>query len=181
MPLTIQYVPFEEFSNLDSERKIQKLIRIVKQNKLVLMEGTLTSQEEADLIEETMATIDSKFKGVEITSFNPMEKNSRQIQDKLKQTNINFRTHEPILGQPDIFIEPNFCIFIDGCYWHCCEICFDKNKFNDKQRIKIIKDNIITQKLIENNYITLRFWEHEIKASIMECIDKIKDSIKIYK
>ncbi|MBI2508424.1 DUF2073 domain-containing protein [Candidatus Woesearchaeota archaeon] len=85
MPLTIQYVPFEEVSDLDSERKIQKLIRIVKQNKLVLMEGTLTSQEEADLIEETMETIDSKFKGVEITSFNPTEKNSRQIQDKLKQ------------------------------------------------------------------------------------------------
>ena len=85
MPLTMQYVPFEEVSGLDSERKIQKLIKIVKQNKLVLMEGTLTPQEEADLIEETMETIDSKFKGVEITSFNPLEKNSRQIQDKLKQ------------------------------------------------------------------------------------------------
>ena len=85
MPLTIQYVPFEEVSYLDSERKIQKLIRIVKQNKLVLMEGTLTSQEEADLIEETMETIDSKFKGVEITSFNPLEKNTKLIQDKLKQ------------------------------------------------------------------------------------------------
>lgn len=81
----MQYVPFEEVSNLDSERKIQKLIRIVKQNKLVLMEGTLTSQEEADLIEETMESIDSKFKGVEITSFNPLEKNNKQIQDKLKQ------------------------------------------------------------------------------------------------
>lgn len=85
MPLTIQYIPFEEVSDLDSERKIQKLIRIVKQNKLVLMEGTLTSQEEADLIEETMETIDSKFKGVEITSFNPLEKNTKQIQDRLKQ------------------------------------------------------------------------------------------------
>ncbi len=85
MPLTIQYVPFEEVSDLDSERKIQKLIRIVKQNKLVLMEGTLTSQEEADLIEETMETIDNKFKGVEITSLNPLEKNTKQIQDRLKQ------------------------------------------------------------------------------------------------
>ncbi len=85
MPLTMQYVPFEEVSGLDSERKIQKLIKIVKQNKLVLMEGTLTPQEEADLIEETMEIIDSKFKGVEITSFNPLEKNSKQIQDRLKQ------------------------------------------------------------------------------------------------
>src|SRR3989338_10547526 len=85
MPLTIQYVPFEEVSYLDSERKIQKLIRIVKQNKLVLMEGTLTSQEEADLIEETMESIDNKFKGVEITSFNPLEKNTKLIQDRVKQ------------------------------------------------------------------------------------------------
>ena len=85
MPLTIQYVPFEEMSGLDSERKIQKLIKIVRQNKLVLMEGTLTSQEEADLIEETMESIDSKFKGIEITSLNPLEKNSKQIQDRVRQ------------------------------------------------------------------------------------------------
>ncbi|MBS3151594.1 DUF2073 domain-containing protein [Candidatus Woesearchaeota archaeon] len=85
MPLTIQYVPFEEVSDLDSERKIQKLIRIVKQNKLVLMEGVLTTQEEADLIEETMESIDNKFKGVEITSFNPLEKNTKLIQDRVKQ------------------------------------------------------------------------------------------------
>ena len=86
----MQYVPFEEVSNLDSERKIQKLIKIVKQDKLVLMEGTLTSQEEADLIEETMETIDSKFKGIEITSFNPLEKSNKQIHDRLKQLFIQF-------------------------------------------------------------------------------------------
>jgi hypothetical protein len=52
---------------------------------VVLMEGTLSSQEETDLIEETMSTIDSRFKGVEISSFNPVEKNPRQPQEQLRQ------------------------------------------------------------------------------------------------
>jgi uncharacterized protein len=89
MPLTIQYMPREELSGLDSEKKIQKLLRIVRQNRVVLMEGTLSSKEETDLIEETMATIDSRFKGVEISAFNPSEKNSKLPQEKLKQLFVN--------------------------------------------------------------------------------------------
>src|SRR3989344_9156361 len=86
MPLTFQYMPYEEFSGLDSERKIQKLLKVVKQNKVVLMEGTLTSKEETDLIQETMSTIDSKFKGVEISSFNPLEKgSSRSPEERIKR------------------------------------------------------------------------------------------------
>ena len=66
---------------MDSERKIQKLLRIVKQDKLVLMEGQLTPKEESELIEETMEMIDSKFKGIEVASLNPMV----NPQDKLKK------------------------------------------------------------------------------------------------
>ena len=77
-------MPHEEFSGLDSERKIQKLLKVVRQNKVVLMEGTLTSKEETDLIQETMSAIDSKFKGVEISSFNPLEK-GRTPEEKLRK------------------------------------------------------------------------------------------------
>ena len=91
MPLTIQYVPFEELSYLEQDKKIQKLLRIVKQNKVVLMEGRLSSHEEADLIEATMEMVDSKFKGIEISSFNPLEKNNtkKQPQDIVKKLLMN--------------------------------------------------------------------------------------------
>jgi len=92
------------------------------------------------------------------------------IQKILEKNNIKFETHKPILGQPDIFIEPNICIFVDGCFWHGCEKCFDKNYFNKYGRVfsRIraikVKDILITQSLINKGYIVLRFWEHEIKA-----------------
>lgn len=90
MPLTIQYVPYEEMLGLDSEKRIQKLLKVVKQNKVVLMEGTLSPEEEANLIEETMQSIDSKFKGVEISSFNPLDKNTRMFQEKIKNLLLQF-------------------------------------------------------------------------------------------
>ena len=85
MPLTIQYVPYEEMTGLDSEKRIQKLLKVVRQNRVVLMEGTLSPEEEAGLIEETMQLIDNKFKGVEISSFSPFDKNTKLLQEKIRQ------------------------------------------------------------------------------------------------
>jgi uncharacterized protein len=72
--LTLQFVPNEEVKNLDSDRKLNKLLKIIKQDKIILMEGRLSSSEEADLIEKTMEEIDKKFKGIEIASLEPGNK-----------------------------------------------------------------------------------------------------------
>jgi|SRR3989344_3508294 len=73
---TIQYVPFSQVQKLDSESRVRRLLRIVKEEKIVLMEGKLTPEEEAKLIEETMEMVDSKFKGVEVCTVSPQEKMS---------------------------------------------------------------------------------------------------------
>lgn len=78
-----------------------------------------------------------------------------KLQNWLKEQNIEFETHHPILGQPDIFIKPNICIFADGCYWHKCFQC---GKGSGRQR-----DLEVTKKLQEEGYIVYRLWEHEIK------------------
>ena len=86
MPLTFQYMPYEEFSGLDSDKKIQKLLKVVRQNRVILMEGTLNTKEESNLIQETMSIIDSKFKGIEISSFNPLEKgSSKSTEDRIRR------------------------------------------------------------------------------------------------
>jgi len=64
--LTLQFVPYDEIEGLSSARRIQKLMNIVKQNKIVLLEGKLKKEEETDLIEITMEEIDAKFKGIEL-------------------------------------------------------------------------------------------------------------------
>ena len=109
------------------------------------------------------------------------------LQNALKSNGIDFQTHKPILNltQPDIFIEPNICIYADGCYWHGCEQCLDRNKFNGMQRKQIVKDVLITQKLINENYVVLRFWEHEINNNLENCtnmiLSKVKSSIPFVK
>ena len=96
-----------------------------------------------------------------------------KLQKILEEKNIPFYKHKSILGQPDIFIEPNICIFADGCYWHGCEKCMDRNRLPPKIRGRKVYDLCITQKLQNDGYVVLRFWEHEINNNIEECINTI--------
>src|SRR3989338_3845979 len=60
--LTLQYIPFNEIENLSSERRIAKLMAIVKKNKIILMQGRLKATEEAGLIEKTMGKVSKQIK-----------------------------------------------------------------------------------------------------------------------
>lgn len=103
-----------------------------------------------------------KMKEVRLNIIIPKKDTSIEIklQDELKKKAIEFRTHEPILGQPDIFIPPNVCIFADGDYWH---------KYpNGTER-----DKEVTEGLEKQGFIVIRLWEHEINEDIEGCIQKI--------
>ncbi len=65
--LTLQFVPYEDIERLASPDRVEKLLKIVKEEKIVLLEGRLKSREEAELIRRTMEDIDDSFKGIEIS------------------------------------------------------------------------------------------------------------------
>ncbi|MBI2668890.1 DUF2073 domain-containing protein [Candidatus Woesearchaeota archaeon] len=69
--VTFQFVPYHEIEKLTSAKRINKLLNIVKEDKIVVMEGRLTKEEEADLIEITMEEITPKFKGIELSIIYP--------------------------------------------------------------------------------------------------------------
>lgn len=102
-----------------------------------------------------------------------------KLQEGLKRLDIPFEPHKPIFGQPDIFIEPNICIFADGCYWHGCEECFDINDMNGMQRARKVRDILVIQKLTNDGYVILRFWEHDINENAKECIEKIVSCLAV--
>jgi len=64
--LTLQFIPYTEISSLSSEKKIQRLLKVVREDKIVLIEGKLGSSEKSELIRKTMEEIDDRFKGIEI-------------------------------------------------------------------------------------------------------------------
>lgn len=94
-------------------------------------------------------------------------KPEKMLQVFLDLNHIKYRTHEPILGQPDIFIEPNICIFMDGCYFHGCQKCHPHlhKKYPQIER-QMLRDTDVTHKLIEKGYLVLRYWEHSIVPEI---------------
>ena len=66
--LTLQFMPYLEIAKLNSVERIKKLLKIILDNKVVILQGRLTSEEETRLIEDTMIMIGNikGFKGVEL-------------------------------------------------------------------------------------------------------------------
>ena len=106
------------------------------------------------------------------------------LQKGLRKKGIKFEKHKPILGQPDIFIKPNICIFADGDYWHANPKFYNPDSpilssRGLKPAYKIWeKDERIRQKLIQKGYQILPFWEDEIKKNPEKCLQKILKAIK---
>jgi len=76
--LTIQFMPYNEIDSLKSGERIKKLLKIVLENKIIVLQGKLKPEEEARLIEDTMAMIGhiKGFKGVELAVLSPKTKGS---------------------------------------------------------------------------------------------------------
>jgi hypothetical protein len=65
---TIQFLPYSEIRDLDSNERIRKILGIVLGNNILFIQGRLKAEEEARLIGDTMAMIDhiKDFKGIEL-------------------------------------------------------------------------------------------------------------------
>jgi len=91
-----------------------------------------------------------------------------------------YRLSAAITGKPDIvFSKYKIVIFIDGCFWHKCPLCFKKPQTNKKFWIDKIENNVkrdreTNKSLVKDGWIVLRFWEHEIKKNINKCVSDIE-------
>ena len=65
---TIQFLPYSEIRDLNSDDRIRKILGIVLGNSILILQGRLRTEEEARLIGDTMAMIDHvrTFKGIEL-------------------------------------------------------------------------------------------------------------------
>lgn len=81
--VTLHFVPYTEIEQLSGLGRIRKLLSLAKANKIVLMQGRLKKEEEAELIKTTMEEINKQFKGIELAVINPVETAKDPLQ-KLK-------------------------------------------------------------------------------------------------
>lgn len=98
--ITLQFIPYSEIAYLSSFRRVKKLIDMVSEDKILLVQGKLHPSEEADLIEETMRKIGKsrKFKGIELATFTPQLPANLPFLQSMKEKIAN-----AVFGNRDIF------------------------------------------------------------------------------
>lgn len=100
--IKLQFIPFSRIENLTSYKRIKFLLDNIKENKIIILQGKLKPEEEADLIEETMVRIGKKknFKGIEIASLTPNmgENLFSKLRKKLADALIGDRDVITIIG-----------------------------------------------------------------------------------
>ncbi|HDP73782.1 MAG TPA: DUF2073 domain-containing protein [Candidatus Woesearchaeota archaeon] len=87
--ITIEFIPFSQMSGLSTEQKIKKILKSVKSDKIVLLQGKLKKDEETELIKLTMSMVNEKFHGIEPAIFSPEIKNTGNFLKFLKEKFIN--------------------------------------------------------------------------------------------
>ena len=79
--IELEFVSSEVLEEKTDEGKMKFILDRVKANKILVMEESLSSTEEAKLIEETMKSISEKFAGIEVSTLR--EKTESGIREKI--------------------------------------------------------------------------------------------------
>jgi len=98
---TIQFIPYSEIEGLSSSKKIEKLLNIVRENKIVLMEGRLERKEEAELIKKTMEKVNCRFSGIEVSVIYPEDKSTdvlKRVKNSLAGVLLGYKQGLTIIG-----------------------------------------------------------------------------------
>lgn len=69
----MQVLPFSEIQELGISERVKKVLELILENKIVILHGRLRAEEEARLIEDTMAMIGhvKNFRGIELAVIGP--------------------------------------------------------------------------------------------------------------
>jgi DNA mismatch endonuclease (patch repair protein) len=96
---------------------------------------------------------------------------------------FRYRLNYKLIGKPDlVFVGKNLAVFVDGCYWHGCPQHGQIPKTNEafwREKIErnMARDAAINDSLVTAGWQVLRFWEHDIKLDLAQCLQKVKQTL----
>lgn len=116
----------------------------------------------------TMSRIKSKWTSPEVA-----------VHNHLKGLKIEHKMHPKISGSPDVILKnKKKAVFIHGCFWHKCPICYKKPQSNVDFWRKKIRNNVLRDKknerlLKRTGWSVVKIWEHEIKNDLQGSLLRI--------
>lgn len=102
------------------------------------------------------------------------------LRKELWANGFRYRIRNKLPGKPDIiFSKHRIAIFVDGCFWHGCsehyQIPETNTEFwNNKIEKNVERDRKNNSNLRNMGWIVIRFWEHELKNNMSDCINNIR-------
>lgn len=102
------------------------------------------------------------------------------VRRALHGAGLRYRKHYPVPGRPRRSIDIAFpgkliAVFIDGCFWHGCELhrtvpksnrAWWQAKLDENRR----RDRDTTEVLVEQGWTVLRFWEHDVPSNVLAAV-----------
>lgn len=112
----------------------------------------------------------------------------RSVRSLLHARGLRYRVHHPLPGLRRMTCDIAFpglkiAVFLDGCFWHGCEIHPPSVKKNadfwlEKIERNRARDARAGAHLVEIGWTVLRFWEHEAADTIAEKITSAANAIR---
>ena len=104
----------------------------------------------------------------------------QRLRSALRATGIRgYRAnYGKVLGKPDVaFTRWKVAVFVDGCFWHGCPLCYREPRSNtsfwvDKLQQNRNRDITVTEGLRADGWLVLRLWEHEVKSDADGCVPR---------
>ena len=82
---------------------------------------------------------------------------------------LRYRVHSrAVLGTPDISNrQRRLAIFVDGCFWHGCPVCYSEPRTNtafwrEKVRRNRARKDVVRAGLEAQGFRVVEIWEHEV-------------------
>lgn len=93
--------------------------------------------------------------------------------------------------QPKVYGKPDFAskvkkvaIFVDGCFWHKCPICYRQPQSNtgywiSKVEYNTHRDKKIVRILRKKGWKVCRVWEHEVRTNSKQIANKMSQILHL--
>lgn len=88
-------------------------------------------------------------------------------------------TTKELPGRPDFLIKGRLCVFVNGCYWHCCPRHWKEPAdagWAEKFRRNRVRDARVRRQLRRLGYRTIVVWEHDLKTE--QAADRAASRVK---
>lgn len=103
----VQVLSYELIKNLDSDKKVKRILDIAKKGDVVMLEGKLTSDEELTLTSRALRNVSGKFTGIEIAYLSSTSSNSilEKAKDLIIKAIASHRVGITVIGPSKIIKE----------------------------------------------------------------------------